>query len=111
MLVKNAYAVTVYFNLNKTADFAASAQALAGILQTDADALAQSMTKAAAGGNDTVVAAVYVPGALEAKKEERALAVDGVRVDRSSITPIRQAVYGSAAAHLIGYSTPVYQGG
>ena len=48
-----------------------------------------------------------MPGALEAEKEERALAVDGVRVDRSSITPIRQAVYGSAAAHLIGYSTPV----
>lgn len=107
VLVKNAYAVTVYFNLNKTADFAASAQALAGILELDADALVQSMTKAAAGGNDTVVAAVYVPGALEAEKEERALAVDGVRVDRSSITPIRQAVYGSAAAHLIGYSTPV----
>ena len=107
VLVKNAYAVTVYFNLNKTADFAASAQALAGILDLDADELVQSMTKAAAGGNDTVVAAVYVPGALEAEKEERALAVDGVRVDRSSITPIRQAVYGSAAAHLIGYSTPV----
>ncbi|MDD6204539.1 MAG: penicillin-binding transpeptidase domain-containing protein [Firmicutes bacterium] len=107
VLVKNSYAVTVYFNLNKTEDFSASASALAEVLSLEAAQLLNDMNKAAANGNDTVVAATYVPGELSAAKEEAALAIDGVRVDRSSITPIRQAVYDSAAAHLIGYSTPV----
>lgn len=109
VLIKNAYAVTVYFYLGKTPDFESSASALAMALDLDSAVLLADMNKAKANGNDTVVAAVYIPGELSVEKEEAALAVEGVRVDRNSITPIRQAVYGSAAAHLIGYSTPVTQ--
>lgn len=107
VLVKNTYAITVYFNLTKTADFEKSADSLAKILDLDKEKLLADMNKAAANKNDTVVAATYVPGELSQSLEDQALTVDGVRVDRSSITPIRHAIYGSAAAHLIGYSTPV----
>lgn len=109
VLVKNTYAVTVYFNLTKTTDIEKSASELARVLELDEEKLVADMVKAKANKNDTVVAATYVPGELSQSLEEQALAIEGVRVDRSSITPIRYAVYGSAAAHLIGYSTPVTQ--
>ena len=109
VLVKNDYAVTVYFNLNKTDDFSQSANLLSAILSLDSEKLLSDMNKAKANGNDTVVAATYVPGELSASLEEAALQVNGVRIDRGSITPIRRAVYGSVAAHLLGYSTPVTQ--
>ncbi len=109
VLVKNDYAVTVYFNLDKTDDFEVSARLLAAVLSLDEQKLLSDMNKAKANGNDTVVAATYVPGELSAALEEEALKINGVRIDRSSITPIRRAVYGSVAAHLIGYSTPITQ--
>lgn len=107
VLVKNTYAVTVYANMLKVGDLRQTAEAVSAALQLDVEETLNKLNKVKASGQDTCVLATYVPGELSEEKEKKALEVEGIRVDRSSITPIRHAVYGDAAAHLIGYSTPV----
>lgn len=107
VLVKNEYAVTVYADLTKTDDITQTAYQAALLLEMDSESVREKMQKAADSKQDTAVIAVYIPGELSLETEEALTQINGIYTDRDSLTPIRRAVYGSAAAHTIGYSTPV----
>lgn len=107
VLVKNAYAVTVYADLTKVEDIPQAAAGAAQALELDAQSLESKMQSAKDSEQDTAVLATYIPGELTVEAEEALNLIEGIKIDRDSMTPIRYAVYGSAAAHTIGYSTPV----
>lgn len=107
VLIKNAYAVTVYADLTEIEDISQAAAGAAQALGLDAQSLQSKMQSAADSEQDTAILAAYIPGELSLEAEEALEQIEGIKIDRDSLTPIRYAVYGSAAAHTIGYSTPV----
>lgn len=107
VLIKNQYAITVYADLTKVQSISEAAAGAAQALALDAQSLESKMQSAADSKQDTAVLATIIPGELTIEAEEALKLIDGIKIDRDSMTPIRYAVYGSAAAHTIGYSTPV----
>ena len=107
VLIKNEYAVTVYADITKIDDINQAASDVAQALALDAESVRKKMQSAADAEQDTAVLAAFIPGELTLEAEEALKLIEGINIDRDSITPIRYAVYGSAAAHTIGYSTPV----
>lgn len=105
LIVKNDYAITVYGDKTKLADTLDTVSAsVASVLKLDAAAVKQKFQKT--NGNTGIFATLF-KGELSAEAEDALLAIDGVGIDRDSITPIRYYPYGNALAQTLGYSTPV----
>lgn len=107
-LVRNIYATTVYAVTGTIKDQAASAvSAACDILNIEYTKTSEKVNKALKNDQDTVVLAEYLPGELTQEQEDALTAIDGIKIDRSSITPIRYYPYKTAAAQVLGYSSPV----
>lgn len=109
VLVKNGYAITVYADLTKITSLEETADSAAAALELKQEEVLAALSKAKVNGYDTAVIATYLPGELTVAQEEALREIKGIKIDRNSITPMRYAPYGSVAAHVIGYSTPVTQ--
>lgn len=105
-LIVNEYALTFYVN-PQTADISAVAAGVGEALSLETEPLRTAMELAKTRGQDTCVLATYLKGILPAEKEEAALNVTGVKLDRDSITPVRRQLRDSVASHVLGFSTPV----
>lgn len=105
VIVQNDYAITVYAEKAKVEARAGEiADQVAKILGEDAAQVRQAYEKST---GSTAIFATMFKGELSQEQEDALLAIEGVKVDRNSITPIRYYPYGNALAQTLGYSTPV----
>ncbi len=105
VIVQNDYAITVYAEKAKVEARAGEiADQIAKILGEDAAQVRQAYEKST---GSTAIFATMFKGELSQEQEDALLAIEGVKVDRNSITPIRYYPYGNALAQTLGYSTPV----
>lgn len=107
-LVRNLYAVTVYAETDKIKNTAASVLSdVCATLGLEYKDCAEKVNNAIQGSQDTAVLATYLPGELSQEQEDAITLHEGIKVNRTSITPIRYYPYGSAAAQVLGFSSPV----
>lgn len=105
VLVKNETAITVYASKSSVEGRENEiAKKVAEIMKTDT---AEVLEKYSKSYGDTGVFATVFKGELSSEQEEKLLEIDGVKIDRNSITPIRYYPYGDALAQTLGYSTPI----
>lgn len=104
VLVRNDYAITVYGDKTKIENVGETAGKVAEILNKDADEVQKQFEKTF--GNTGIFATMF-KGELSQEQESALLAVDQVKIDRSSITPIRYYPYKDALAQTLGYSSPI----
>ena len=105
VVVKNDYAITVYGEKNKLEGKVNTvSKQVADILGIDAAQVKKTFEKT--NGNTGIFATMF-KGTLTMEKENALLAIEDVKINRDSITPIRYYPYGDALAQTLGYSTPI----
>ena len=104
VIVQNDYAVTVYAQKDKLANVASAASSIAAITGKDASELSARFEKT---NGNTGIFLTYFKGDLSSEQEEKLVEIENIKIDKSSITPIRYYPYGDALAQTLGYSTPI----
>jgi len=103
LLAKNDYAQSVYLEIQKVEDIGAAAQAIAGVLGTDAAEMVEKYDNAVESGFDIAVVAALPKFTLAQEQKDALAAVPGVGVDEDSLTPIRYYPMEDNCAHVVGY--------
>ena len=103
----NSYAESVYVQPSLIEDYAYTVQALASILSMTTADVEKKLTSAAAEKYDSVVVKIYAPGGISDATERALCTLPGVKVDRTSVTPIRYYPQGSFFAHSMGYASAI----
>ena len=104
VLVKNDYAITVYTDKTKVKDDEETIIGTARILNMDSETVRKQYHGSY--GNTGILATMF-KGELTQEQEEALLELDEVKIDRTSITPIRYYPYRDALAQTLGYSSPI----
>ncbi len=104
LVVKNDYAVTIYSEKAKIANVNAMATQVAQVLGLD---ITQTVHKFEKSYGDTGIWATVFKQDFSAEQEEAIKKIENVKIDKSSITPIRYYPYKEALSQTLGYATPV----
>ncbi len=105
VIVQNDYAATVYADKESVKDsLDSTCVQVAQVIGAEAMKLRESFNKSS--GNTGIFATMF-RNKLSLEQEEALESIPNVKVDRSSITPIRYYPYGDALAQTLGYSTPI----
>lgn len=103
----NSYAESVYVQPSRIEDYSYTVQALASILSMTTTDVEKKLTSSTAEKYDSAVVKIYAPGGISEATESALCTLPGVRVDRSSVTPIRYYPQGSFFAHSMGYASAI----
>lgn len=103
----NSYAETVYAQPSLIEDYNYTVKALSSILNMTTAEIEDKLTSSTAEKYDSAVIKVYTPGGISDATESALLALPGVKVDRSSVTPIRYYPMGNFFSHTMGYTSSI----
>jgi len=103
LLAENDYAQSVYLEIAKVTDIGTASQTVAGILGMDAADVVEKYDNAVENGFDLEVVEALPKYTLTQEQKDALLAVPGVGIDESSLTPIRYYPMEDNCAHVVGY--------
>ena len=103
----NSYAETVYVQPSLIEDRDYTVKALASILYMTTGEIEEKLTSSTAEKYDSAIIKTYAPGGISDATESALHALPGVKVDRTSVTPIRYYPQGSFFAHSMGYASSI----
>lgn len=103
----NSYGESVYVQPSLIEDYSYTVTALASILSMTTTEVEKKLTSSTAEKYDSVVIKVFAPGGISDATERALCTMPGVKVDRTSITPIRYYPQGSFFAHSMGYASAI----